>query len=113
MYPTALIASNPTRFTAFPRLQDSESVLTVIRSGVEGLRGVMQRIRSEISEPHRQIVTRTRQLEALSETVELLHTVNRVLKLLSASIDGIYICSLCIRSFVQDFMPERRGETSC
>lgn len=66
------------------RLQESESVLTVIRSGVEGLRGVMQRIRAEISEPHRQIVTRTRQLEALSETVELLHTVIRVLKLLSA-----------------------------
>jgi hypothetical protein len=41
----------------------------------------MQRVRVEIAEPHRQIAARTRQLAALSATVELLHTLIRFLKL--------------------------------
>jgi hypothetical protein len=65
-------------------LQESDESLGVIRSGIEGLRSVIQKIRSEISDPHRQIATRTRQLGALSQTVELLHNVFRVLKLTGA-----------------------------
>jgi hypothetical protein len=41
----------------------------------------MQRVRAEVAEPHRHIASRTRQLAALSRTVELLHAVIRVLKL--------------------------------
>ena len=43
----------------------------------------MQRVRSEVAEPHRQIASRTRQLAALSGTVELLHTIIRFLKLVA------------------------------
>ena len=43
----------------------------------------MQRVRSEMAEPHRQIASRTRQLAALSGTVELLHTIIRFLKLVA------------------------------
>ena len=74
-------------YLPIPRLQESENVLSVIRSGVEGLRSVMHRIRAEISDPHRQIAMRTRQLAALSQTIELLHNVIRVLKLTGAPTD--------------------------
>ena len=64
-------------------LRDTAGELAGLRAGVEALQAVMQRVRSEIAEPHRQIASRTRQLAALSGTVELLHTIIRFLKLVA------------------------------
>lgn len=62
-------------------LKETESVLTVVRAGVEGLQASTQRVRAEIAEPYKHIKTKSRQLASLHDTVELLRTVIRVLKL--------------------------------
>jgi hypothetical protein len=61
-------------------LKETESVLTVVRAGVESLQASTQRVRSEIAEPYKQIKIKSRQLASLHDTVELLRSVIRALK---------------------------------
>lgn len=61
-------------------LKETESVLTVVRAGVESLQASTQRVRSEIAEPYKQIKTKSRQLASLHDTVELLRSVIRSLR---------------------------------
>ncbi|KAG0626188.1 hypothetical protein M758_2G109200 [Ceratodon purpureus] len=61
-------------------LKETESVLTVVRAGVESLQASTQRVRAEIAEPYKHIKTKSKQLSSLHDTVELLRTVIRVLK---------------------------------
>ncbi|KAL3695831.1 hypothetical protein R1sor_009907 [Riccia sorocarpa] len=61
-------------------LKETESVLAVVRAGVEGLQGSVQRVRSEIAEPYKQIKLKSRQLNSLHDTVELLRSVIKALK---------------------------------
>lgn len=61
-------------------LKETESVLTVVRAGVESLQASTQRVRAEIAEPYKNIKTKSKQLASLHDTVELLRTVIRVLK---------------------------------
>jgi hypothetical protein len=61
-------------------LKETESVLTVVRAGVESLQASTQRVRAEIAEPYKHIKTKSKQLASLHDTVELLRTVIRVLK---------------------------------
>eukprot|EP00897_Mesotaenium_endlicherianum_P004801 jgi/Mesen1/4349/ME000022S03639 len=61
-------------------LKDTESVLAVVRAGVESLQASVQRVRSEIADPYKHIKLKTRQLAALHETVELLRSVIKFLK---------------------------------
>ncbi|KAK3243297.1 hypothetical protein CYMTET_47037 [Cymbomonas tetramitiformis] len=64
-------------------LRDTENTLGIVRSGVASLKETVARVRAEIAEPYRQIQTRTRQLAALNETVDLLRRVIRMLKLIA------------------------------
>ncbi|KAG6547278.1 hypothetical protein Mapa_011214 [Marchantia paleacea] len=61
-------------------LKETESVLAVVRGGVESLQGSVQRVRSEIAEPYKQIKLKSRQLNSLHDTVELLRSVIKALK---------------------------------
>lgn len=61
-------------------LQETESVLAVVRSGVNSLQASVQRVRSEIAEPYKLIKLKTGQLAALHDTMELLRVVIKVLK---------------------------------
>lgn len=61
-------------------LKETESVLTVVRAGVESLQASTQRVRAEIAEPYKHIKTKSKQLASLHDTVKLLRTVIRVLK---------------------------------
>lgn len=61
-------------------LKETESVLTVVRAGVESLQASAQRVRSEIAEPYKHIKTKSKQLASLHDTVELLRSVIRALK---------------------------------
>ncbi|KAH9576128.1 hypothetical protein CY35_01G146200 [Sphagnum magellanicum] len=61
-------------------LKETESVLTVVRAGVESLQASTQRVRSEIAEPYKQIKAKSQQLASLHDTVELLRSVIRALK---------------------------------
>uniref|UniRef100_A0A0D6QR93 Conserved oligomeric Golgi complex subunit 5 n=1 Tax=Araucaria cunninghamii TaxID=56994 RepID=A0A0D6QR93_ARACU len=61
-------------------LKDAEGVLTAVKSGVVALQGSVQRVRSEIAEPYKQIRLKSRQLSNLHDAVELLQTIVRVLR---------------------------------
>ncbi|GBG91815.1 hypothetical protein CBR_g53704, partial [Chara braunii] len=64
-------------------LRDTENVVTVVRSGIDSLQASLQRVRSELAEPYKLIRTKTRQLAALHETMELLRQVIRVIRLIA------------------------------
>eukprot|EP00249_Psilotum_nudum_P013949 c24591_g1_i1 orf=511-3060(+) len=61
-------------------LKDTESVVSVVKSETQSLLASVQRIRSEIAEPYKQIKIKTRQLSALHDTTELLRSVIRALR---------------------------------
>ncbi|KAJ7543428.1 hypothetical protein O6H91_09G038000 [Diphasiastrum complanatum] len=61
-------------------LKDTEGTLTVVRAGVESLQTLVQRVRSEIADPYKQIKLKSRQLSSLHETIELIRSVIRTLK---------------------------------
>lgn len=61
-------------------LKETESVLTVVRAGVESLQASTQRVRAEIAEPYKHIKSKSKQLASLHDTIELLRTVIKVLK---------------------------------
>eukprot|EP00271_Cylindrocystis_brebissonii_P008357 TRINITY_DN22545_c0_g1_i1.p1 TRINITY_DN22545_c0_g1~~TRINITY_DN22545_c0_g1_i1.p1 ORF type:complete len:876 (+),score=237.99 TRINITY_DN22545_c0_g1_i1:407-3034(+) len=61
-------------------LRDTESVLAVVRAGVDSLQASVQRVRSEIADPYKQIKVKTRQLASLHDTMEVLRSVLKLLK---------------------------------
>lgn len=61
-------------------LKDAEGVLNIVKSGVSSLQGSVQRVRSEIAEPYKQIRLKSQQLSHLHETVELLQITVRVIR---------------------------------
>ncbi|CAM6084183.1 unnamed protein product [Calypogeia fissa] len=61
-------------------LKETEGVLAVVRGGVESLQGSVQRVRSEIAEPYKQIKLKSRQLNSLHDSIELLRSVTKALK---------------------------------
>eukprot|EP00898_Chlorokybus_atmophyticus_P001187 jgi/Chlat1/2069/Chrsp17S02540 len=62
-------------------LKDTENALGVVRNGVASIQAAIMRVRSDITEPYRQIKAKTAQLAALHKTVELLRHVIRLLRL--------------------------------
>lgn len=76
-----VVSHHPELLAAATGLRDVSGSLSALRSGVEVLHAAAGRVRAEVAEPHRQIAVRTRQLAALSSTVELLHAVTRALQL--------------------------------
>ncbi|KAI9114639.1 hypothetical protein K1719_014337 [Acacia pycnantha] len=62
-------------------LKHTEHALSTVRSGVSSLQSSLRRVRSELSEPHRAIATKTVQLSNLHRTTELLQHSIRALRL--------------------------------
>ncbi|XP_054798490.1 conserved oligomeric Golgi complex subunit 5 [Prosopis cineraria] len=62
-------------------LKHAEHALSTLRSGVSSLQSSLRRVRSELSEPHRAIATKTVQLSNLHRTTELLQHSIRALRL--------------------------------
>ncbi|XP_028792609.1 conserved oligomeric Golgi complex subunit 5-like [Neltuma alba] len=62
-------------------LKHAEHALSTVRSGVSSLQSSLRRVRSELSEPHRAIATKTVQLSNLHRTTELLQHSIRALRL--------------------------------
>ena len=51
-------------------LKEIESVLTVVRAGIESLQASTQRVRAEIAEPYKHIKTKSKQLASMHDIVE-------------------------------------------
>ena len=64
-------------------IDEADRVLQIVKGGVASLRQTMGRVRDEIVEPHTAVDAKTRQLENLTTTVDLLRRVVRASKLLS------------------------------
>lgn len=62
-------------------MDEADRVLEIVRGGVHALQDTMGRVREEIVEPHRTVSAKTRQLENITRTVDVLHRVVRSLKL--------------------------------
>ena len=62
---------------------EADRVLDIVRGGVHSLRETMARVKDEIVEPHRMVSSKTRQLENLTKTVDTLHSIIRMLKLIA------------------------------
>jgi hypothetical protein len=62
---------------------EADRVLEIVRGGVHSLQETMGRVRDEIVEPHRMVSSKTRQLENLTQTVDTLHRIIRMLKLIA------------------------------
>ncbi|KAI4306003.1 hypothetical protein L6164_029322 [Bauhinia variegata] len=62
-------------------LKHSEHAVSTVRSGVSSLQSSLRRLRSELSDPHRAISTKTVQLSNLHHTTELLQHSIRALRL--------------------------------
>ena len=60
---------------------EADRVLDVLRGGVHSLQDTMGRVREEIVEPHRTVSAKTRQLENITRTADLLRRVSRSVKL--------------------------------
>lgn len=61
-------------------LKDTESSVAIVKNGAQSLLASVQRVRSEIAEPYKQVKTKTRQLSSLHVTMELLRSVIRALR---------------------------------
>ncbi|MCO5562371.1 hypothetical protein L7F22_015997 [Adiantum nelumboides] len=61
-------------------LKDTESSVSLMKGGTQSLLACIQRVRSEIAEPYRDIKAKTRQLSALHSTMELLRSVIKSLR---------------------------------
>ncbi|KAJ7960655.1 conserved oligomeric Golgi complex subunit 5 [Quillaja saponaria] len=62
-------------------LKHAEHALSTVRSGVSSLQSSVRRVRSELSDPHRAIATKTLQLSNLHRTAEFLQHTIRALRL--------------------------------
>ena len=62
-------------------LRTAEGRLGGVRTGVEGLSSLLQRLRTELRVPYQQMSQKTQQLAALHATADLLRQVLRLLKL--------------------------------
>ena len=62
-------------------IDEADRVLQIVKGGVASLRQTMGRVRDEIVEPHTAVDAKTRQLENLTTTVDLLRRVVRASKL--------------------------------
>ena len=62
-------------------LRAAEGRLGGVRTGVEGLSSLLQRLRTELRVPFQQMSQKTQQLAALHATADLLRQVLRLLKL--------------------------------
>lgn len=62
-------------------IDEADRVLQIVKGGVTSLRQTMGRVRDEIVEPHTAVDAKTRQLENLTRTVDLLRRVVRASKL--------------------------------
>ena len=66
-------------------MDEADRVLEIVRGGVHALQDTMGRVREEIVEPHRTVSAKTRQLENITRTVDVLHRVVRVPEALAAT----------------------------
>eukprot|EP01103_Thecamoeba_quadrilineata_P007480 TRINITY_DN17354_c0_g1_i1.p1 TRINITY_DN17354_c0_g1~~TRINITY_DN17354_c0_g1_i1.p1 ORF type:complete len:764 (+),score=135.41 TRINITY_DN17354_c0_g1_i1:36-2327(+) len=64
-------------------IKDLESILDVIKSGIDGLQESVQRIKNELAEPYINIKTKTQQLERVHIVSDLLRKIIRFLSLSS------------------------------
>ena len=62
-------------------IDEADRVLQIVKGGVTSLRQTMGRVRDEIVEPHTAVDAKTRQLDHLTRTVDLLRRVVRASKL--------------------------------
>ena len=62
---------------------EADRVLDIVRGGVYSLQESMGRVRDEVVTPHRVVSAKTRQLENLTKTVDTLHRIIRMLRLLA------------------------------
>ncbi|KAF3652263.1 putative ras-related protein RABB1c-like [Capsicum annuum] len=58
-----------------------ESSLSSLRSSVSNLQGLVKKVRSELSEPHKEIEVKTLQLSNLNKVIQLLQSTIRVVRL--------------------------------
>ena len=58
-------------------IEEAEKILRTLRNGVNSLHQTTEKVRTEIVEPHRIVSAKTKQLERLTTTVDVLHRVVR------------------------------------
>ena len=63
-------------------IEEAEKILRTLRNGVNSLHQTTEKVRTEIVEPHRIVSAKTKQLERLTTTVDVLHRVVRAVKLM-------------------------------
>lgn len=63
-------------------IEEAEKILHTLRNGVNSLHQTTGKVRTEIAEPHKIVSTKTKQLERLTTTVDVLHRVVRAVKLM-------------------------------
>jgi len=63
-------------------IEEAEKILHTLRNGVNSLHQTTAKVRTEITEPHKIVNTKTKQLERLTTTVDVLHRVVRAVKLM-------------------------------
>jgi hypothetical protein len=64
-------------------IEDAEKILHTLRNGVNSLHQTTAKVRTEIAEPHKIVSAKTKQLERLTTTTDVLHRVVRAVKLAS------------------------------
>ena len=62
-------------------IEDAEKILHTLRNGVNSLHQTTAKVRTEIAEPHKIVSAKTKQLERLTTTTDVLHRVVRAVKL--------------------------------
>ena len=72
---------------------EADRILEIVRAGVHSLQETMGRVRDEIVEPHRMVSSKTRQLENLTKTVDTLHRIIRMLKLVARLKETLHAAS--------------------
>ena len=63
-------------------VESAEEVLIDLRDGVKELHETIEKVKTEINEPHKIVSEKTKQLERLTRTVDVLHRIVRALKLI-------------------------------
>jgi len=62
-------------------IEEAEKILHTLRNGVNSLHQTTGKVRTEIAEPHKIVSAKTKQLERLTTTTDVLHRVVRAVKL--------------------------------
>ncbi|CAI0461330.1 unnamed protein product [Linum tenue] len=78
---TEVLSRHPELLNQLSSLKHAEHALSTVRSAVASLQSSVLRVRSELSDPHKSIQTKTLQLSNLHSTTELLQHTIRALRL--------------------------------